>query len=161
MRVKAFDRLNADDAFMLGLVRKHRRSRHVSDRINSRNIRLVELIDDDDPAIGFDAKFFQPKVLDISDDANGRDDALERGRLRLAALLDGGGHAVGLLVELGHLRAGVDLDALLFKTLARKSLNLLILDWKNLRQYFDDCHFRTKRPKERSELNSDGSRTDH
>src|SRR4029078_1333147 len=135
--------------------------RHISDRVNSRDIGFVELINDDDPAIGFDAELVHPEVLDISDHSNGGDNALDGDRLRLAAFLDGGGHAVRLLVEFGHLRVGVYLDALFFKTLAREGLDLLIFDGKNLRQYFDDRYIRTERPIKRCELDSARARTDH
>ena len=78
-------------------------------------------------------------------------------RLRAAlAILDGRGDAVGLLVELRHLGAGEDFDALLLELLARKSGNLRILGRQNLRQHLDDRHLgaeacdRTRRTRCRS-----------
>src|SRR4029079_19095180 len=99
MRVKPFDRLDADDTLMLGLVRKHRRPRHISDRVDSRDIGFVELINDDDPAIGFDTELFQPEVLDISDHSNGGYNALDGDRLRLVALLYCRGYPLRPLVR--------------------------------------------------------------
>ena len=78
-----------------------------------------------------------------------------------AALLDGGGDAVGFLVELGHFGVGQDLDALLLEALARKRLNLVILDRQDLRQHLDHGHLGAERAVERGELDADGAGADH
>ena len=122
---------------------------------------LLKAIDHDDAALGFHAELFQAEIFDIADDADGGDDALDRDRLRLAALFDGGGDAVGFLVELGHLGVGVDLDALLLEALAREGLNLVVLDRQNLRQHLDHGHVGAERAEERGELDADGAGADH
>ena len=122
---------------------------------------LLNAIDHDAAALGLHAEFFQPEVFDIAGDADGRDDALDGDGLRLAALLDGRRHAVGFLVELHHLGVGVDLDALLLEALARKRLNLVVLDRQDLRQHFDHRHLGAERAEERGELDADGAGADH
>ena len=82
---------------------------------------LHEAVDDDGAALGLHAELFQAEILDIADDADRGDDAIDGERLRAAlAVVDGRGDAVGLLVELRHLGAGEDLDALLLEALARE-----------------------------------------
>ncbi len=79
----------------------------------------------------------------------------------LAARFDRRCDAVALLVELGHLGVGVDLDALLLEALARKRLNLVILDRENLRQHLDDRHVAAEVTEERRKLDADGTGADH
>ena len=117
---------------------------------------------DDGAALGLHAELFQAEVLDVADDADGRDDALDGERLRAAlAVVDGGGDAVGLLVELGHLGAGHDLDALLLEALAREGGDLGVLDRQDLRQHLDHRHLGAERAVERGELDADRARADH
>jgi hypothetical protein len=52
---------------------QHRRAGDIADRVNAGHIGLVEWINHDDAALGLDPKFFQTKVLDISDNSNCRD----------------------------------------------------------------------------------------
>ena len=159
--MQALDRLDADDAFVLGLVRQQRRAGDVADGVDARHVGLAEAVDDDRAALGFHAEFFQAEIFDIADDADRGDDAIDGQRLRAAlAVVDGRGDAVGLLVELGHLGAGEDLDALLLKALAREGRDLGILDRQDLRQHFDHGHFGAERAIERREFDADGARTD-
>ena len=159
--MQALDGLDADDAFVLGLVRQHRRAGDVANGIDAGHIGLVETVDHDAAAFGFHAEFFQAEVFDIADDADGGDHALGGDRLRLAILLDGGGDAVGLFLELGDFRFGEDLDALLLEALARESLNLLVLHRQNLRQNLHDRHIRTEIAEEGREFDADGAGADH
>ena len=76
------------------------------------------------------------------------------------AVVDGRGDAIRLLVELGHLGAGQDLDPLLFELLARKGRNLGILGGKNLRQHLDHRHLGAEGAVERGELDADRARAD-
>ena len=105
MRMQALDRLDADHAFMLGLVRQHRRARDVADGVDAGHVGLAVAVDHDAAAVGLDAEFFEPEVLDVADHADRRDHPLELDRLRLLAVVDGGDDAVGLLLELRHLGA--------------------------------------------------------
>ena len=71
MRVEALDRLNTDNAFMFGLVRKHRRAGDVPDGVNTGDTRPVELVDDDGSSIGFYADFLKAKIFNVADNADG------------------------------------------------------------------------------------------
>ncbi len=75
--------------------------------------------------------------------------------MRLLAVVDGGDNAVALLLELGHLRVGENLDALFFKALARQRRDLGVLDGKDLRQHLDHSHLRAHGVEERRELDAD------
>src|SRR5262249_21841603 len=140
MRIESLDRLNADNALVLGLVGQHRRPRNVAYCIDAGDIGLAELVNHDDAAIGFHAQFFETEILDITDNANCRDDPLNSEGLRFAALLNCRCNAVGFFVEFGHFRIRVDPDALLLKTLSRKALDLVIFNGQNLWQDLDYGH---------------------
>ena len=128
MRMQALDRLDADHAFMLGLVREHRRPRDVADGVDAGHIGPAHAVDHDGAAIGLHAELFETEILDIADDADRRNHPVDGHRLRAAlAVVDGRGDAVGLLVELRHLGAGEDLDALFLELLAREGRDLGIL----------------------------------
>src|ERR1035441_8745542 len=161
MRLQALDRLDADHAFVLGLVRQHRGACDVADGVDAGHAGLVEGVDHDAAALGFQSKFFQPEIFDVAGDADSGDHALGGDLLRLAALLDRRGDAVALLVEFGHLGVGQDFDALLLEALARKSLNLMILDRQDLRQHLDHRHLSAERAVERGKLDADGAGADH
>ena len=77
MRVQALDRLDADDALMLGLVRQHRRAGDVADGVDARHVGLAEAVDDDGAALGLHAELFQPEVLDVADHADRGDHAVD------------------------------------------------------------------------------------
>src|SRR5579862_2763464 len=162
MLMQPLDRLDADDAFVLGLVRKERRPGDVADGVNAGNVGFAGAIDDDHAALGFHAELFQAEILYIADHADRGNDPLDGERLRAAfAVVDGGGDAVALLVELGLLGAGQNLDALLLETFAREGGDLGVLGRQDLRQDFDDGHFGAERAIERGELDADGAGTDH
>src|SRR5580700_9326475 len=114
MRIEALDRFDADDAFVLGLVREQRRAGDIADGIDARHAGLADAVDDDCRALGFYAELFQAEILDIADDTDRGDDAIDGEYLRAAlAVVDGRGGGIRFLVELGHLGAGEDFDALL------------------------------------------------
>ncbi|MGY3082320.1 hypothetical protein ACVWZZ_008728 [Bradyrhizobium sp. LM6.10] len=162
MRVQALDRLDADHAFMLGLVREHRGTRDVADGIDAGDVGVAVAVDHDDAAIGFDAELFEAEILDIADDADRRDHPLELGRDRLAlAVVDGGDDAVGLLLQLRDLGRGHDLDALLLETLAGKAGDLGVLDRQDLRQHLDHGDLGAHGVEERGEFDSDRAGADH
>src|SRR5580704_3714464 len=95
MRMQSLDRLDADDAFVLGLVRQERRAGDVADGIDAGRAGLADAVNDDGAALGFYAEFFQAEILDIADDADRGDDAIDGERLRAAlAVIDGRGDAV-------------------------------------------------------------------
>src|SRR3569832_1529717 len=78
VRIEALDRLDADDAFVLGLVRQHRRAGDVADGVDARHAGAAQRIDLDDPAFGVHADLLEAEVFDVADDAHRRDDALDR-----------------------------------------------------------------------------------
>jgi hypothetical protein len=84
MRMQALDGLDADHAFMLGLVRQHRRTRDVADGVDAGHVGLAVAVDHDAAAVGLDAELFQPRIFDVADHADRRDHPLELDRLRLA-----------------------------------------------------------------------------
>src|SRR5262245_6477570 len=81
VRVEALDRLNANDAFMLGFVGKHRRTCDIADGIDAGNARPAELVDDDGASIRFYTDFLETKIFNVADDADGGDHALDGQRL--------------------------------------------------------------------------------
>ena len=72
--------------------------------------------------------------------------------------IDGRGDAVGALLDLRHLRAGQDLDALLLEALAGEARDLGVLDGQDLRQQLDDRHLGAHGAVERRELDADRAR---
>jgi len=71
MRMQALDRLDADHAFVLGLVRQHRRAGDVADGVDAGYVCLAERIDHDAAALGFNAELFEAQIFDIAGDADG------------------------------------------------------------------------------------------
>src|SRR5207253_6428552 len=84
MRMQALDRLDADHALMLGLVRQHRRARDVADGVDARHVGLAESIDRDGAALDLHAELFQAEIFGVADHADRRDDAVDRHGLRAA-----------------------------------------------------------------------------
>src|SRR6185437_10342515 len=160
VRIEALDRLDADDALVLGLVREHWRPGHVADSVDAGDIGLAVAVDDDAAALGLHAELLEAEILDVADDADGGDDALGRDLLGLAIRLDGGGDAVGLLVEFADLGVREDFNALLLEALAREGLDLVVLDGQDLRQHFAHGHVGSKRAIERGELDADRAGAD-
>ena len=119
-------------------------------------------VDDDGAPLGLHAELFQSEILDIADHAHRGNHPVDGERLRAAlAFVDGRGDAVGLLVELRHLGAGHDLDALPLEALAREGRDLGVLRRQDLRQHLDHGHFGAERAIERRELDADRARADH
>lgn len=118
-------------------------------------------VDHDGAAVGLHAELLEAEILDIADDADSRDHAIDGERLRATlAVVDRGGDAVGLLVEPGDLRAGEDFHALLLELLARERGNLRILGRQDLRQHLDHGHLRAHGAVEGSELDADRAGAD-
>src|ERR1700733_877025 len=160
--MKPLDRLDADNAFVLGLMREKWRPGDVADGVDSRHVGLARAVDDNGAALSLHAELLQTEIFDVADDADGGDDALDGKRLYPAfAIVDGGGDAIAGLVELGDLGAGVNFDALLLETFAREGGDLGIFGGKDLRQHLDHRHLRSEGAVERSELDADGAGADH
>src|SRR3954451_1170279 len=161
MRLEALDRFDADNALVFGLVRKQRRPRYVADGVDARHTGTVERIDHDGPPLGFHADLFKAEILDVADNADGGDDALDIERLCPTFALEDRGHAIGLLLQLGDLGIGQDLDALFLELLAGKRRNLRVFRRQYLWQYLDHRHLGAEVAIERSKLDPDRTRPHH
>ena len=159
VRMQALDRLDADHALVLGLVRQHRRPRDIADGVEARHVGLAEAVDDDAAAIGLHTKCFEAKALDIADDTDRRDHPLG-GDVLLVALVvfHGGGDAVRALHHLRHLGRRQDLHALLLEGLARDGGDFRILDRHHLPHHLNDRHLDAHRPVEARKFDPDGAR---
>src|SRR5262249_27137395 len=71
VRMQALDVLDADDAFVLGLMRQHRGTCDIADGVDAGHVGPAQTVDHDAAAFRLDAELFQPKVFDIADDAHG------------------------------------------------------------------------------------------
>src|SRR6516164_1586069 len=141
MRMQAFDGLDADYTLMFDLVRQKRRTGDIADGVNSWHVGLAHTVDNNRAAVGFHAEPFQPKIFDVADDSDRRNHSLDRECLRAAlAVVDCRGDTIALLVEFRDFSTGKDLDALLFKALARERSYFRIFRWQDLRQHLDDRH---------------------
>ncbi len=127
---QAGDLLDADDAFMLGLVGEHRRAGDVADRIDARDVGLAVAVDDDAAAIGLHAERFKAEIFDIALHADGGDHPVGGDLLDLAVFgLDVCGDAVRRPSRPSSpWRLGEDLHAALFQLLAGDGGDFRILD---------------------------------
>src|SRR5262249_48115954 len=116
----------------------------------------------DRTAVSLYAEFLQTKILDIADDADGRNYPIDLDRLRATLpVLERRTHLVDLLVELGHLGPSEDLDALLLECFAGEGCDLCIFGRQDLRQHLDPRDLSAERAIEGGKLNSDCTRADH
>ena len=147
---------------MLSLMRQHRGTSNVANGVDALDIGAAVIIDHDAAAVGFDAEFLKAEILDIALNANSRDNAVDLDGLGLAAFfLNQRLDRVAALGDLGHFGFGHDLDALLFKRLARHSGDFIILDGQNLRHHFDNRHISTHGIEEAGEFDTDRTRADN
>src|SRR6202044_4172192 len=120
----------------------------------------AEIIDDDRAALRLHAKLLKPEILDIAGDANRRNQALGRdGDACAFGILEMGSDAILRLLDLRDLGAREYLDAGFLEALARMGRDLRILDREDLRQEFDDRHFRAHVAEEGCELDADRARS--
>ncbi len=111
-------------------------------------------------AVDLDAQRLEPEVLDVADDADGRDHRVELHRLGLAARLDMGGDLALGAVELldhGFLH---DLHALLDEGLLGEGRDLGVLDRQHPVHHLDHRRLGAERVEEAGELDADGARAD-
>ena len=145
---------------MLGLVRQHRRTGHIANGVNARDIGFTQPVGDDAAAIGLNAQSFKAQAFDIADHANSRDQAIRGDLVRGALLVNNrGGDGIGVFLHARHLRAGHDLHAELFEALAGNGGDIRIFHGENLRHDFDNSHFRAERAVEAGKLNANRART--
>src|SRR5205823_5110738 len=138
--VEPGDVLDANDALMHRLVRQPGRPDEIPDRVKARLPGAQPFIDDDMGALDFRLGAFEADILDIADDADREDDALDRNVGALAAGLDLRRDAAIAALQVFHGRAGMDLDALFLEALAGESGDLFVLDRQDAVEYFDDRH---------------------
>ena len=97
----AGDALGDDHAFMHRLVREPGRADEIADRPDAGDAGLAPFVDDDMGAVDLDAGGFEADILDIADDADGEDHAIDGERFGLAVLgLQRRGDVVGALLQL-------------------------------------------------------------
>src|SRR5580704_13713601 len=159
--VLAGDLLDADNALMAGLVRKPWRACKVADGIHARFAGAAVFVDHHVPAIDLHAGAFKAEIFHVANDTDGRDHAIHRDVLALAAGLDGDGDVVLALLRAFYGGADQDADALLLERLVGEGRNFLVLDWKNPRQDFHNRHLGAHVAIEAGELDADGAGADH
>src|SRR5262249_8232130 len=86
VRLLASNRLDADDALVLCLVREHRRTGDVADGVDAGNVGPAEAIDDDCPLLDLYAQRLEAEVLGIAHHPDGEDHALGLDLLALPTL---------------------------------------------------------------------------
>src|SRR3984893_6160743 len=161
MRVESFDRLDANHAFMFGLMREPGRAGDIADCINPRNIGAPHSVRNNTSPLNLHAERLKPKVLGIAGNAGRGNHAFGfQGPRRALAVFDCGNDAIRSL-DLRHFGRGQNFYALLFKAFADMRGDLHILGGKNLRQYFNDRHLRAHAAIERSEFDPDRAPTYH
>ncbi len=164
-RVDAFhagDLLHADHAFMLGLVRQHGRTGHIADRIQAVHIGASIAVDHHTAPIGLHAEILKAQIFYIALNAHRRDQAIRLDRFGFAVLgLHMGGDSVLVLVDLGDLGAGDDLQPTLFERLASDLGNLRILDRHDLVHQLDHGHIHAHGEIKARELDADRARAHH
>ena len=158
--VEAGDVLDAHHAFMHRLMRQPGRADDIADGIHAGLAGLAPLVDHDMRAIDFHLGLLEPHILDIADDADGEDDALELDLLRLLALNQRRDDAVGVLLQLLHRGRGEDLHALLLERLLREGGDFLVLDRQHAVEHFDHRHLDAEIAIEAGEFDADRARAD-
>src|ERR1700730_852356 len=162
MWVESFDRLDANHAFMFGLMREHGRAGDIPDRINPRHIGAPHSVRNNTSPLNLHAERLKPKVLGIAGNAGRGNHAFGfQGPRRALAVFDCGNDAIRHSLHLRHLGRGQYFYALLFEAFAGMRGDLHILGGNNLRQYFNDRHLRAHATIERSEFDPDRARTYH
>src|SRR5262249_23312289 len=153
--VESGDLLDADDALVARLVREPGRAHDVADRVDSGLVRLKPLIDDDMRLLDADLGALEAEILDIADDADGKDDALRLDLARLAAGLDRGNDALGIAFQAFDRGADMDLHALLLEGLASERRDLVVLGRDDAIEHFDHRHLGAHVAVEARELDAD------
>ena len=130
--VDAGNFFHADNALVACLMREPGRSDHVADGVEARHAGTAPFVDHDVAFVDLHPERLQPEPFDITDDADGEDDAL-RDDLRAAAVRfrQRGGDAVRPFNKPLDPRAGMDDDALPREGLARELGDLGILGGKD------------------------------
>ena len=114
---------------MFGLVRQHGRPGDIAYRIESCDVGTRHAVDDDGAAIGFYPELLEAEILDIADDADGRNKTARFEFLLIAfVVLDRRGDIVRTLFHRRHPRRRDDFDALFLEFFAGEAGDLGILD---------------------------------
>src|SRR4029078_4679485 len=151
----AGDLFHADDSFVTCLVCEPRRADHVPDGIKTWCAGTTPFVDDDVALFDFDSLLLESAPLDISGDADGKDDALDSDLTSLAVrLLHYRGNAAIAFDEALYGRTGVDGDALLGEGFARERRDLGVLGWQDAIENLDDGHLCPKRAVEARKLDA-------
>src|SRR5690606_13895429 len=161
-RLVTGDVLGGVDAFMRGLVGQPGRAGAVADGVQALHIGLAVAVGLDVAAVQFDAQRLQTDAVGVGGDADGRDTDLGLQAFNLAIDFKIDLHALGILGDLRHLGAELELDAALFEALLSGFGDLLVLYRHDAVDGFNDRHLGAQGPVEAGELNADGPRAnDH
>ncbi|MPL73135.1 hypothetical protein SDC9_18928 [bioreactor metagenome] len=161
MGVLAGDQLGHHHPLVGGLVSKPGRAGDVADRVKPRHAGAAELVDHHMGAIDLHPKRLEPEVLDIADDADGRDHRVELGGGGALRVFEMRGDAdARLAVEFLHRGLLEDLHPLLDEGLLGESRNLGVLDRQHPVHHLDHRHIGAERVEEAGEFDADRARTD-
>src|SRR5882724_8023062 len=120
------DPLDTDHPFMARLVRQPRGADEIADGIDPGLAGAQPFIDDDVRFLDRDTGVFEADVLDIADDADREDDALDLQLAPLPSPFDTGGDTLVGALECRDRRSGVNPEPLLFERLASERRDLLV-----------------------------------
>ncbi len=158
--VEPGDVLDADDALMHCLVRQPGRADEIPDRVKAGLAGAQPLIYDDMRAVDFRLGAFEADILDVADDADREDHALDGDVVALAAGLDLRRDIVLAALQVFHGCAGMDLDPLLLEALARESGDLFVFDRQDAVEHLDDGHLGAHVTVEAGEFHADRAGAD-
>src|SRR6185437_1839587 len=160
-RVRALharDAFGDDYAFMHALVREPWRTDEIADGPDAGRTGGAPFVDDDVGFLDLHARLLQPDVLDIADDADGKDHAIHRERFGLAVFrFQGGGDGVRAPLQLFDRGGGFDFHALLHERLVRELGDFFVFDREHAVEYFHHRHVASQRAIEAGELDADGA----
>src|SRR5690606_24499565 len=140
-----------------GLVRQPGRAGAVADGVQALYIGLAVAVGLDVAAVQFDAQRLQTNAVGVGGDADGRDADLGRQAFSLAVDFKINLHTLGILGDLRHLSAELELDAPFFEALLSGFGDLLVLYRHDAVDGFDDRHLGAQSAVEAGELDADGA----
>ena len=161
MRLEALDRLDADDALVLGLVREHRRAGDVADGVDAGHVGAVERSTTMMPRSVFTPTFSRPRPSTLPTTPTA-----EMTRSTVSVCVPPLPSSMVAVTPSPFLSSFVTLAPVRIlmpcfsKLLAREGGDLGVLDGQDLRQHLDHRHLGAERAVERGELDADRAGAD-